>query len=81
MNMYEVREGMWNQIFLYTIEKNELGPPFWRTIYFSRYQNVNAHTLLTQQVHSRDLFHRKSQNCIKIIAQRYLLLMAKMETM
>ena len=26
------QEVIWNQIFLYNIEKNKLGPPFWRTI-------------------------------------------------
>ena len=26
------QEGIWTQVFLYNIEKNELGPPFWRAI-------------------------------------------------
>lgn len=26
------QEGICNQVFLYSIEKNELGPLFWRTI-------------------------------------------------
>ena len=26
------QEGIWNQVFLYNIEKNKLGPPFCRTI-------------------------------------------------
>lgn len=26
------QEDIWNQVFLYNIEKNKLGPPFCRTI-------------------------------------------------
>ena len=45
--------------------------------YFSRCENGNEHRLLTQQAHSRNLFHRKSKICIKIMGQGYLFLMAK----
>lgn len=48
MNMYKVREGMWNQIFLYTIEKNELGPPFWRTISVGIKMEMHIHFWLSK---------------------------------
>lgn len=45
--------------------------------YFIRYQNRNAHTLLTQQTDSRTLSYRRSQNCIKIIKHRVLFFKGK----